>query len=389
MPKMTKDKVSTQDKIRAFEIFESEWQKNIDGQSLKFEFMKVHHMGWHEYNNDILLNENLEVVSHFQLYLIKRTCETLANEHSVKNQTYLRTTIKLDRGFLETDEGKSGDGILLFHDQGLHFLFGDLHSDDKSLENGLMKADFYNRVLNKEAFKVIFLGDYVDRGSQHLKILEHLLMLKILFPDHIYLLRGNHDGGIIKEDGQIILPYGLPPSDDPKLYFPLYLKALIAQNVTCNPELLPAYLNFFDQLPYIALIEKNNQFIQCVHGGIPRPLDKTFSHLKTLSDLTQFRSDQDNILHNIMWSDPYKGTGDLKVGMKRFYFTQEDFDAYCQRFGISTLFRGHEVVEDGILGHFNDKLYTIFSSGATETTYYKKVTPKIVKIDFEGKFYFL
>lgn len=389
MPTKTKSNVPTIDKIKAFELFEREWQKNSDGQSLQSEFMKIHHMGWCAFNNDALFNEDLEILSNFQLYLISRVNEILIDERSIKNQAFVRSNTKLDELFIKTDEGKSGDGILFFHNQCTHFLFGDLHSDDESLENGLLKANFYDRIINKDEFKLIFLGDYVDRGYQHLKILEHLLMLKILFPENIYLLRGNHDGGILQENGQILLPYGLPPTDDPKLYFPLYLKALISENETCSPQLLPAYLHFFDQLPYIAFIKKKHRFIQCVHGGIPRPIEKDFSHLKTLSDLTQFRSGQDHILQNIMWSDPYKGTGDMKNGMKRFYFTQEAFEAYCERFGVSTLFRGHEVVEEGVLAHFNENLFTIFSSGTTEATYYKEVTPKIVKIDSEGKFYFL
>ncbi len=389
MPIQTEINKRQYNKILAFESFEMELKNIIDGNQLKAELEKVHHMAWHGFDNSDLFETPLAHISSFQIYLIKRIKKILLDERSQLNQTYVRSNLKLNEMICETEEGMSGDGILLFHEPATHYIFGDLHSDDESLKDGLVKSDFYNKVVNDEPVKLIFLGDYVDRGNRHLKTLEYLLMLKVLFPSYVFLLRGNHDGGILKPDGDIILPYGLPPTDDPMLYFPLYLKALIERNGSCDPNLLSDYLSCFDLLPYIAFIKKDNNFFQCVHGGIPRPIENGFSHLKTLSDITQYHNEHDNILQNIMWSDPYKGEGDLKTGMKRFYFTFETFRKYCEHIGVSILFRGHEVVRDGVLAHFDETLFTIFSSGSTLSSYYKNVTPKIVKIDLEGNYYFL
>lgn len=40
---------------------------------------------------------------------------------------------------------------------------------------------------------VLFLGDYIDRGQFQLETITLLLALRIEYPDHFFMIRGNHE----------------------------------------------------------------------------------------------------------------------------------------------------------------------------------------------------
>ena len=84
-------------------------------------------------------------------------------------------------------------------------IFGDIHGQFTDLmtffhlygcphENGEKK--------DIEHYDYVFLGDFVDRGNHSLETICLLLSLKVVYPEQVHLIRGNH------EDSQINLNFG-------------------------------------------------------------------------------------------------------------------------------------------------------------------------------------
>jgi predicted phosphodiesterase len=346
---------------------------------------------WATHDNHSVMQPTVDLneLCAFHLNLIESVSNRIRAEYSSINEGILRAHLSA-REVLENDKienGKMADAIVLFSAAKSYYLIGDIHSDYSSLKRIFQTTAFFETMNDDNPSHLIFMGDYVDRGKAHLKTMEYLLIMKALFPKRITLLRGNHDGGILIESGITRLPYRIPETDNPLDYFPRYLEALCVSNASFSNNVLPAYLNLFDALPYIAFIKTGDKVVECVHGGLPKPVAKLYAHLKCLSDLTLY-SDLDNasstIRQNIMWSDPQREGEDVSLTGKRFNYSEAHFDNYSKYFHIDTLYRGHEVVEDGIQSHFGDKVFTVFSTGNSPDTYYHWVSPKIVELKPSG-----
>lgn len=91
-------------------------------------------------------------------------------------------------GFLEKHDLEPGADVAVI---------GDIHG------NGL-RLDLTLKALQKDGFldeqfccvpdkHIVFLGDYVDRGQNNLKVLELVITLKMENQDQVHLIRGNHE----------------------------------------------------------------------------------------------------------------------------------------------------------------------------------------------------
>ncbi len=268
------------------------------------------------------------------------------------------------------EDGKIGGKIyFLNNDNYINYIFGDLHSDRTSLVEFLKVISFVDRIQNDEKIRLIFLGDYIDRGKSAFKTLELILILKYLFPSSIFLLRGNHDGGTLISENEYKLCVGRNDNTTDDDYFVASLfNTLIELNKPLT--LLKEYLKFFNNLCHIAFIKNDNEIVMCVHGGIPRPKSEAYEHLNNISDLYNEKIVDDlsgSIIHNMLWSDPAEDTN-LYRSTRRFYFYKPHFDAFINKFYISKVVRGHQAFNEGYKKFFDGKLISIFSSGKSVNT---------------------
>ena len=64
---------------------------------------------------------------------------------------------------------------------------GDIHGQFHDLIELFRKGGFIPET------RYIFMGDFVDRGANSVETFELLMCLKLKYPGHITLLRGNHE----------------------------------------------------------------------------------------------------------------------------------------------------------------------------------------------------
>src|ERR671932_2415807 len=129
-------------------------------------------------------------------------------------------------------------------------LIGDLHGDLKTLFKILDAISFEVFLVNPNN-KMIFLGDYVDRGNDSIGVLYTLCYLKQKYPDSVILMRGNHEAPVEFPFSSHDLPYTILQR------YGEYWGRLIYQK---------KILKLFSLLTLAAVVENR---LLLVHGGLP------------------------------------------------------------------------------------------------------------------------
>jgi hypothetical protein len=259
-------------------------------------------------------------------------------------------------------------------------VLGDLHGCYSCLKAAIMQSHFFEKVrLFREdptrhpEPKLVLLGDYIDRGIFSLNgVLRTALLLFCTAPEHVVLLRGNHEY-FIEYEGAVY--GGVKPSE-----------AIDSLKGRASLEVFRDYMRLFDALPSLFLFDHT----LFVHGGIPR--DRTFKNryhdLGSLND--------DDLRFEMMWSDP--STVDvipaaLQEQSARFPFGRLQAQRFLQRIGCHTLIRGHEKVNEGFRRSYDSEnllLVTLFSAGGADNhdlpaqSSYRKVTPMALTLVYEN-----
>ena len=258
-------------------------------------------------------------------------------------------------------------------------VIGDIHSDYNSLVAALLKLSVsdYN-YFEKAVF--VFLGDYLDRGSVLFEPLLLLKRLKEILGDRLILLKGNHESVSYDKDKQQITTKVTPN------------QSCVCLNEYCvkDQEFLRLFASFYSTLPiyvYLKAMEKN---VLLTHAAIPRDKFLDSIHFDDTNGCIVFESDvptaerlkvRNTILKDMIWGDPSEY--DEKIQAEgRFEFGSKQFERFAKSNHISLLFRSHEEATKGYKTFYENRLYTIFSTGNHENsqTGYPSVEPAFAVI---------
>ena len=184
--------------------------------------------------------------------------------------------------------------------------------------------------------KYLFLGDYVDRGKFGIECITYLCCFKMLYPDCIYMTRGNHESASINRI------YG----------FYEECKNRIGQQIWVS------FCSLFDCLPVAAIISNR---IFCVHGG----LSPRLSCLDAIAAIERPTEVPDNgLLNDLLWSDPDADVmewGESDRGIS-FVFGPEVIDNFLGKNDFDLIVRAHQVVEVGYEFFHQNRLLTLFTA---------------------------
>jgi hypothetical protein len=310
-------------------------------------------------------------------------------------QTLLRQQRRLGRGRLNGKkrvDDLTGEGpflaehvwVLPPHPEQRYELtvIGDLHGCYSCFKAALVQSAFLERL---EAFraepltapnpKLVLLGDYLDRGRYGFDgVLRLALRLMAAAPEHVYLLRGNHED-FFEDEAQQRVDSAVRPAE-----------SIEAFREIAPLVLLRSYRELFNALPHALLFGR----ILFTHGGIPA--DGVVENAnRDLSSLNEHKT-----AFQMRWSDPSGADvipRKLQSETYRFGFGRLQAQAFLQQLGCHTLIRGHEKIEQGFQRKFEDphlQLITLFSAGGAdnedlpENSSYRRVRPMALTIRHEG-----
>ncbi|VDN05936.1 unnamed protein product [Thelazia callipaeda] len=235
-------------------------------------------------------------------------------------------------------------------------IIGDLHGDAFCL----MKAfEFYGFPPN---ITYLFLGDFIDRGPKQNEILLLLFLMKIRWPEYIYLLRGNHE------------LYDLTECN--------FKKKCSQDYNNCSVFI---YLNqLFDYLPLAAII--SDHFFTC-HAGVSQWMTcrANIANISRPTDLNNMKILEGCIVTDILWADP-KADQELPFDLSArgccYSFNQEALHSVLRALNVHTLIRGHQIVPEGILDNFGDgSCLTVHTATRESDGYVSSGTLKIIRDD--------
>jgi len=214
-------------------------------------------------------------------------------------------------------------------------VFGDIHGQFRDML--LLLGDFGFPEEDGPTF--IFNGDWVDRGKHQLEVICLIFALKLAFPSEVKLVRGNHEDPM---QGMHMGPAG----------FPAHCIARLGPQV--GHEVWNAIATVFDWLPMACLVSDR---ILVLHGGIGDGEWDLSYLVATKRPLNHDMLADDEILYNVLWSDPIPEDEADSYGVHDSprdnhghlvkAFGADVTAAFCERNKLEMVVRSHEAKMNG------------------------------------------
>ena len=185
--------------------------------------------------------------------------------------------------------------------------------------------------------RYLFLGDIVDRGEFSTETIILVLLLKVLYPEHVHVIRGNHEFREISETHGFF--------DEVSKVYPT--------------AMFDKFLDCFSMMPLAALIDND---VVCAHGGIGPSVRDLEEIASIRRPVLAFRMPA---INELLWSDPLRsGTGPYEENPRGHgcLFGKSSLNGFLQNIGRKVLIRGHQCIEEGVRQDFGGKCITVFSA---------------------------
>ncbi len=197
---------------------------------------------------------------------------------------------------------------------------GDTHGDLDATEKVIRKY-------LKNSYRIVFLGDYVDRGNFSEENILYLLQKKSEYPDGIFLLAGNHEGYMVKPQHPANFWDSLSMSDR------------------------EAYGHLFAKFPLVASSQNG---ILALHGALP--------DLRALNEINRIEWG-DAQWDRIVWGDFVENEVEVAGNWGgRPQFGHKYFERLMNQYHKKVLVRSHQPHARPVM--YNNGCVTIFTSKA-------------------------
>lgn len=182
----------------------------------------------------------------------------------------------------------------------------------------------------------LFNGDFVDRGSFSVECIFTLFGFKLLYPNHFFLSRGNHESYNMNQmygfHGEVVAKYTATMSN--------------------------MFTQVYNWLPLCHCINKR---VMVMHGGLFAQDNIMLDDLRKIERNRQ--PPEEGLMCDLLWSDPQprNGRGFSKRGVG-IQFGPDITEKFCKDNKLDYVVRSHEVKAMGYEVAHNGKCITVFSA---------------------------